>query len=380
VLQTSEGFEALRCTGLNEAIVYPSIPTGLSAKPTLSVRTRSGHAAQATVTLSYLASGFDWQANYVAKVRPGGDRLDLFAWVTLANGDETSFQNASTQAVAGRVNREEEGRPEPARGQPLALRCWPSGRTSDIPLRAGGGGWPPPPPPPPPPPASAPMAISDVSGEQIIVTGARMASQEELGDLKLYRIPEPVTVASKSQKQVAFLDKAGVAFRRIYRRNISVDEDPSSEPLDQVLRFENRKQDGLGVPLPGGRLVLFDTHRARPVLLGEGSVRDAAVEETVEVRMQQSEQVRASVRYIDEDLPPSREHERLMEARVTNAGAAPAAIELSLYVADEERLLHSSQKLGRKNGRPLWATFVPPGGTAVLRYRIGRKHPIRRPA
>jgi hypothetical protein len=145
VLQTSDGFEALRCSGFNETIVYPSVPKGLSAKPTLSVRTRSGHSAQATVTLSYLASGFDWQANYVANVTESGSKMDLFAWVTLANGDETSFENASTQAVAGRVNREgsDSGPREGGRG--IQLRCWPSARTSDIPLRrAQRGGWPPP--------------------------------------------------------------------------------------------------------------------------------------------------------------------------------------------------------------------------------------------
>ena len=63
VLQTQDGFEALRCTGIAETIVYDSVPQGLSAKPTLSVRTRSDREAAATLTLSSLATGFDWQAN-----------------------------------------------------------------------------------------------------------------------------------------------------------------------------------------------------------------------------------------------------------------------------------------------------------------------------
>ena len=61
--------------------------------------------------------------------------------------------------------------------------------------------------------------------EHIVVTGSRMrtanfARQEELGDLKLYRIPEPVTVASMSQKQVAFLEKSAVPFEKIHRGSI----------------------------------------------------------------------------------------------------------------------------------------------------------------
>ena len=37
---------------------------------------------------------------------PDGRRLDLFAWLTLASMDETSFPDADTQAVAGQLNRE----------------------------------------------------------------------------------------------------------------------------------------------------------------------------------------------------------------------------------------------------------------------------------
>src|SRR5204862_493875 len=65
VLQTADGFESLRCTGLNETLIYDSVPQGLSARPTLSVRARSSGSVTATVPLPYLASGFDWQANYI---------------------------------------------------------------------------------------------------------------------------------------------------------------------------------------------------------------------------------------------------------------------------------------------------------------------------
>ena len=101
VLQTEAGIEALRCSGQSETLIYDEVPRGLSPKPTLSVLTRSSHAIDATVTLSYLATGFDWQANYVATLSPAGDKLDLFAWLTLANGDETSFAGAPSAATGG---------------------------------------------------------------------------------------------------------------------------------------------------------------------------------------------------------------------------------------------------------------------------------------
>src|SRR3546814_4397175 len=66
VLQTPEGYEALRCTGIPETIVYDGVPEGLTAKPTLSVTTRNPAAQRATGTRNYLSQGFDSASNYVA--------------------------------------------------------------------------------------------------------------------------------------------------------------------------------------------------------------------------------------------------------------------------------------------------------------------------
>src|SRR6202020_960232 len=100
VFHSAQGVEALRCSGLSEQFVFESTE-GLTATPTLSVVVRSAQAASALVTLSYLARGFDWSADYSATLAPDGKTMDLGAWVTLANGNGTSFPTARTQVVAG---------------------------------------------------------------------------------------------------------------------------------------------------------------------------------------------------------------------------------------------------------------------------------------
>jgi hypothetical protein len=357
VLQTEEGFEALRCTGIAETIVYDSIPEGLSARPTLSVRTRSDREVAATLTLSYLATGFDWQANYIGTLSPAGDRLDLFAWVTLANGDETSFVRADTQTVAGRLNRAEAGRRFQATAPPLQLQCWPSGRTSDIPIQQDGEaivvtgsriveGAPPPPPPPPPPPAAPAM----------------QAQQEELGDLKLYRIPEPVTVASNSQKQVAMLEKNSVKVERIYRARVFGGPAEQQARTMMILKTKNRPAEGLGLALPAGGVALFGAGRARPILLGEGSIEDKAVGEDVEIEIAESTSLVARVVKTAGD---SDSGEYVLT--VTNDQSRPARFEADF--ADVG--LVADSRIGRRNGRPLWSVTVPANGSATLRYRIG---------
>ena len=66
LVETEQGTEALGCSGLPERMRYESVPEGLSAKPTLSIMTRSKKAQRVTVKLTYLAQGFDWSAHYVA--------------------------------------------------------------------------------------------------------------------------------------------------------------------------------------------------------------------------------------------------------------------------------------------------------------------------
>src|SRR5579863_3495945 len=132
VFQTSEGIEALRCSGLPETLSFEGVG-GLAAKPTLSVLVRSAEPSTRTVTLSYLARDFDWAADYVATLSGDGKTMDLGAWVTLANGNGVGFPSARTQVVAGRVNREN-GEVEPLdAGGPILAQCWPRGSTSDSP-------------------------------------------------------------------------------------------------------------------------------------------------------------------------------------------------------------------------------------------------------
>jgi hypothetical protein len=354
VLQTADGFEALRCTGLAETLVFNRVPAGLSARPTLSVRARAKQAAQATVTLSYLAIGFDWQADYVATLSADGRFLRLQAWLTLASSDETSFEGASTQAVAGRVNREGANVP-PVESPALRLSCWPQERTGDERQVAFDGNGPPPPPPPPPP---APAALQ---AAEIVVTGSRvMAERERLGDLQLYRIPVPVTVAANAQKQVGLIDRERVKVAAFYRFDFPASAD--GETAGQlVLRTANRTSEGLGLPLPAGNVVVFREGRERPLLLGEAPLDDRAVGEKVELRLSSSPGVRGRL----VTAPEGGVH----VLTLTNDRSEPVEAEVALMLEEGQRV-SSPARLVREGGRTLWRTTVRANSSVQLRYRL----------
>lgn len=372
LLTTAEGVEALGCSGLPETLRYPGVPADLSAKPTLSVTTDTEIASTVTVQLSYLAQGFDWSANYVAQVADDGETLDLFAWLTVANGGSQGFADARTNAVAGAPNKERSALlpkgPEPE----LHLRCWPMDITSTHPSWSIE-------PPPPPPPAPAPMYESD--GSDIVVTGSLqrvpgvsmsapvavvMAQQEELGDLKLYRIPEPVTVAALSRKQVAMIDRKRVAFARVYTGSFEPfayarDADPESRAAARILRTENREGKGLGLPLPAGRVAVFERARGESLLVGESDLTDRAIGEEVEFDTGES----SDLRYTVVARPPS-ERRQPFTVEVTNARSTPETFELPIPY----KLSSASAALIERKGVKTWRATVPANGTARLEFAL----------
>jgi hypothetical protein len=363
ILETAAGFESLSCTGLKQTLVYPEVPAGVSAKPVLSVTTGDQPGGRRTVTLSYLTGNFDWQANYVGELSPDGASLDLFAWVTLASRDDTSFADAQTNAVAGRVARVE--RDDDSQDMDsddedkfdVVAECWPS-PTDAVP---------PPPPPPPSPGFMNAVPITSVTAEElpnanIVVTAARIARQEALGDLKLYRIPFRVTVAARSQKQVAFLSKPRVKGELLYRSEINSWSDGEDPGL--LFRMHNLKAEGLGEPLPAGKVALFQTVGGRRMLLGESDIDDKAVGEEVEFRLPEATNVTVE----NEDV---READKWLVRRLTVSNANPFPIHYEARFRDdsEGRFDRFGRRLARINGRWVWRVIVPANGKAMLAYR-----------
>jgi hypothetical protein len=126
--------------------------------------------------------------------------------------------------------------------------------------------------------------------------------------------------------------------------------------------MENRTDHGLGLPLPAGSFTLFAERNGRPFLLGEGSMTDRAVGETVEVVLEGSPGVKVAQRQVRRD---GKEHET--EVVVTNDDAKPVRFEVRF--ADERKPLSSSERLVRRDGAYWWTAAIPANGIRMLRIR-----------
>jgi hypothetical protein len=370
--QTAQGIEGLRCSGLPETFNF-EIASGLSARPTLSVLVRTAIATVKQVTLSYLARGFDWSADYTATLSADGKTLDLGAWVTLANANGVGFPSAQTQVVAGKLNRET-GAVDPIDlGGPILAQCWPRGSTSDAPeivriaravpfgfeatelfrSRSLGGAL-----------AAAPAALKE---DAITVTAQKRVQQEQLGDLKLYRVPDRTTVASRQSKQVRLMDRTGVPVNILYGADFSVEDAATTFTAYRLLRTKNDTASHLGLPLPSGTVAVFGVRDGERLLERESTLRDLAVGEEVEINLGQSPDV--EVARVTLKSAKTNDEQRV---EISNARDRDIQFELRLRLPAGDRIAHADRPMGAKDGRPIFLLKIPANGKATLTYQTQR--------
>lgn len=375
VLESDEGYEALHCTGLPERMGFSEVPANLSAKPTLSVLARSDQSVKATVTLSYMAEGFDWQANYLATLRSrneqGAAKVDLFAWLTLANGGNQSFVDAQTIAIAGVPNRVAAADPASSVGGPLTLQCWQAQRTHEVPYNRG---FIPVLPPPPPPSEAYTMESITVTGSRIRRADAETASpvaaivveQEDLGDLKLYRVPEPVTVRAKGQKQVALLVKPDTKFEWFYAAEFH--DNAYDEAMSLTLRTENSAKNGLGLPLPKGQVEIFEASDIGPLWIGMDDVSDRAIDEKLRIWVSYAPDVRIKSTKLEVSKRGSAQRARW---RLTLSNARSSAVRAEVEIPLPLAKKNSAVQL--QDGRPTWKARIPANGETSLEFELDER-------
>ena len=393
VFETPEGIEALRCSGLAETFAF-SPTTDLPPTPALSVLLHSATPLTVTVTLAYLAHGFDWTANYIATLAQDGKTMDLGAWVTLANGNGISFASAQTQVVAGRLNREA-GEVEPFDlGGEILARCWPRGSTSDV---------------------SQAVYLQRVTPYDLIGTrevmdvlmpaaaialksaaAAERVQEEQLGDLKLYRVPERTTVSSRQSKQVRLLDRRSIPITILYEANLPANEDVPAFPAGRFLRTRNDAAHALAVPLPSGQVASFLLRGDASLLLAESPLRDVAVDEEFELALGGSPDVQVEAvrerRGVSStgsaELPVlpgmrpwrSARVDDVNRVEIHNALAGSIRFELRVQLPDGARVIAADHPLHNRNGQPLFELTIPAGSRETIRYQTEHVQAVPRPA
>lgn len=385
VLDIEGRLEALKCSDMPQRLVFDDLPPGFVAEPTLSTNLTGATAGPAVLSVSYLVTGVSWRTNYVASVGPDRAHLNLTSWVVLENDSDTSFADAPVQIVAGELQRVE----------------------PDLPRRI------PPPPPPRPPsslnpallpaffenyqngcwqtnpgrfrrPLSNEMAppvrdprldrIGGAAEDQALpvqVIGRDELLASNLGDYKIYQLPEPTTLAAHQTKQLFMFERPDVEFDLVYRI-FAPPPGTGTTAAWPVMSLTNEMADGLGLPMPRGDVtVLMDTQDG-PLLAGSSQMGDTPVGSPIEWRLGRENRLQAQKFSLSRRERPFGRGvwitERF-EVRLTNAFSTPAVVQLregSMF--SDTGVSAESHTHEMVAGQPQWSLEVPANDEVRLRY------------
>jgi hypothetical protein len=365
VLDFDGKVEALGCGGPPTRLVFDRAPPELSDKPTFSVLADVPKPGRYAVRLSYLATGFSWSADYVAHVRPDGRTLDLEGWLTLANKTAAGFAHAPTDVVAGELARDADTRPVSPNVTSLRSTCWGQRiqRFQNAPLT---------------PALARRMAAPAPPGqlEEMVVSARKLATQGDLGDYKLYTLPEPTEVAAHQTKQVAFLDLRAVPFSKVYVSRFEAYDtrgDQAPAPPEIVLRLKNRKDAGLGKPLPSGTVAVMETAGGALALAGEQKINDVAVGLPLELHLGRAMDIAVIPRVT---AITRQDHVQRTTVDVSVENDKPQAIVLEHRQstgAQDFKLVSASAPSTLDKGDRVWTFRLGPGQKATLTYVMSER-------
>jgi hypothetical protein len=129
-----------------------------------------------------------------------------------------------------------------------------------------------------------------------------------------------------------------------------------------TLRTRNRRDRGLGLPLPAGGVTLFRDYHGRQVLIGDAAIADRALEEKVEVDFPAPPSLNASLEALVRD-----QREVAWRLVVRNAADHPIDYE-ALLPGDEDAHYRFSRRVVREDGRWIWRTRIPANATASIQW------------
>ncbi|MEW5955050.1 MAG: DUF4139 domain-containing protein [Candidatus Micrarchaeota archaeon] len=322
VLQTPSGIVSL---SNYEQINYPSLPEGLITTPTLTWLLANTTAGRHDFEVTYLTSGIDWSANYVATANADDSQLDLRGWVSVTNDAGTTFENAQLKLVAGDIHL-------------VTGEAVPSPRMYDA------------------------MAVGAAE--------ARSFAEEQLFEYHLYTLERPTTLKNGQVKQINFFNAPTVPVEKQF-----VFEPDQSTKVQVKLNFENRKEKGLGLPLPKGKVRVYKPDSSGQLqFVGEDQIDHTAENESVKLFLGNAFDVVAERTETDQRQRGSCAVENTYRVELRNHKAEPVRVVVVENTWGETTILRESMPHTKESAHKYsWTVPVPAGGTAEVTYSIEQR-------
>lgn len=341
---------SVRVVENHSGIRLPSLPGGLISKPTLVWDIEAHTAGTHRARFAYQTGGMTWWADYnltYAEPQPGSCKLDVAAWVTLVNQSGASFNDARLKLIAGDVQR----------AQPVQ-----------------------------------PYAPQRAMEARAMLDKAEGFAEKAFFEYHLYTLGRTTSLPDNSAKQIELFPMAsGVGCEKslvyygqgtrypaygspMVDRNFGVQ---SNKKVDVYLRFRNAASNGLGAPLPAGKVRVSQLDPADKSLefIGEDLIDHTARDETVQIKLGSAFDVVGERKQLDFRIDTTAKWiEEDIEVRVRNQKpdqAVNVIVKENLYRWSAWSVLRKSHELTKEDSRTIhFPLRIAAKGEAVVRYTV----------
>ncbi len=343
-LQMDDGsVQAMRAYG---NIRFPDLPGGLITRPTLEWLLDSPRSGEQDTRIAYETKGMTWWADYnITLDETDGCHMDLSPWVSVINQSGAGYANARLKLIAGDVNRAE--MPQPQR---QVMRS---------------------------------MVMEDS-------VGAQGFQEKAFFEYHLYTLQRRTDLPDNSTKQIQLFPTArGVSCSKElvfaptmqwgYHGGYSLDQNYGAfgdGQVDVYLRFQNEEDNGLGVPLPAGRIRVNQLDPADDSLefIGEDTLDHTPRNETVLIEMGEAFDVVGERKQTDFKVDTRGHHLwETFELKLRNQKEDDTRVIVleNLYRTANWDIENASHDWSKENSNRIrFEVDIPPEEEVVITYRV----------
>jgi hypothetical protein len=306
-----------------QTVEFPQLPEGLITRPTLVWLLDSDQAGGHDAEVSYLTDGIGWHAEYVATVNEDDTRLDLGGWVSIDNRSGATYRDAKLKLVAGEVHRIA---PRPAIAEERYLAA------------------------------------------DMVAKGVPQFEEKAFFEYHLYTLTRPATVKDNQIKQLALFPNAQAGVSKI----LTYDGARDDQQVRINLEFENSKGNGLGLPLPEGKLRVYKQDSDRSLeFVGEDPIHHTPRDEKVRVFLGNAFDVVGERKQTDVHKLTDRSREETYELRVRNHKDKAVQVVAIEHLWGDWDITQSSHAYHKKDAQTVeFPLTVPADGESVLQYTV----------
>lgn len=351
VLRMPDG--SVRTVSHSSGVKLPSLPGGLITRPTLVWDVSAKKRGDQLTRVAYQTGGITWWADYNLTYAEGSDanscKLDVGAWVSILNQSGASYPDAKIKLIAGDVHRAPA--PQPASRVRAAM-------------------------------AAAEMMKDEVAGFE----------EKTFFEYHLYTLGRPSSLPDSSTKQIELFPKVDAVpcektlvyygqdqFHWGYGGNPVTDRTygiTGNRKVDTYLSFRNRKENGMGVPLPAGRVRVskLDTADGSLEFIGEDRVDHTPRNETVLLKLGSAFDVVGERRQADFSIDTGRKViTEEIEVKIRNRKEEPVRVIVkeNLYRWSNWKIVSTTHDFQKQDARTIHIPVtVPADKEAVIRYTV----------